>query len=88
MAAAISPRRPLFIRGSEMNLVERIDHWGRVSPDATAHVSDERTLTYGELCRRSDALAAHLAERFGDDRAQLVPSQCSAIANRKCQSPS
>ena len=72
MAAAISPHRPLFIRGSEMNLVERIDHWGRVSPDATAHIGDERTLTYGELCRRSDALAAHLAERFGDDRAPIA----------------
>src|SRR4029450_5801461 len=55
-----------------MNLLEQIDHWGRVSPDATAHVGDERTLTYGELRRRSDALAAHLTERFGDDRAPIA----------------
>src|SRR5438876_51958 len=47
-----------------MNLLERIDHWGTVSPDAIAHVSDDRSLTYGELCRRSDALALYLAERF------------------------
>src|SRR6266571_9466642 len=55
-----------------MNLVERIDHWAVVSPEAIAHVSDGRTLTYGDLCRRSDALAAHLAERFGDDRAPIA----------------
>src|SRR6266704_194441 len=55
-----------------MNLLERIDHWAVVSPEAIAHVSDGRTLTYGDLCRRSDALAAHLAERFGDDRAPIA----------------
>src|SRR5216117_2706898 len=55
-----------------MNLLERIYHWGTVSPDAIAHVSDDRSLTYGELCRRSDALAAYLAERFGDDRAPIA----------------
>jgi D-alanine--poly(phosphoribitol) ligase subunit 1 len=55
-----------------MNLVERIDHWGAVSPEAVAHVSDGRTLTYGDLCRRSDALACYLAERFGDNRRPIV----------------
>src|SRR5437870_12932836 len=55
-----------------MNLLERIDHWGTVSPDAIAHVSDDRSLTYGELCRRSDALALYLAERFGDDRRPIA----------------
>src|SRR5206468_12919031 len=55
-----------------MNLLERIDHWGTVSPDAIAHVSDDRSLTYGELCRRSDALALYLAERFGDDRGPIA----------------
>src|SRR5438874_12658555 len=43
-----------------------------MSPGAIAHVSDDRTLTYGELRARSDALAAHLAERFGDDRAPIA----------------
>jgi D-alanine--poly(phosphoribitol) ligase subunit 1 len=51
-----------------MNLIERIDHWAVVAPEATAHISDGRTLTYGELCRRSDALACYLTQRFGDDR--------------------
>ena len=55
-----------------MNLLERIDHWAVVSPRAIAHVSDGRTLTYGELRRRSDALAAHLAERLGADRAPVA----------------
>lgn len=55
-----------------MNLLERIDHWAAVSPKAIAHVSDSRTLTYGELRRRSDALAAHLAERVGADRAPIA----------------
>jgi D-alanine--poly(phosphoribitol) ligase subunit 1 len=55
-----------------MNLVERIDHWAVVSPEAIAHVSDDRTLTYGELRRRSDALACYLTERFGDDRGPIV----------------
>jgi D-alanine--poly(phosphoribitol) ligase subunit 1 len=55
-----------------VNLVERIDRWATVSPETIAHVSDDRTLTYGELRARSDALAAHLAERFGDDRAPVA----------------
>ena len=44
-----------------MEIIERIDHWGRMTPDRDAHNSGGRTLTYGELCRRSDALAARLA---------------------------
>jgi D-alanine--poly(phosphoribitol) ligase subunit 1 len=55
-----------------MNLLERIDHWGAVSPDAIAHVSGETTLTYGELRRRSDALALYLTERLGDARAPIA----------------
>jgi D-alanine--poly(phosphoribitol) ligase subunit 1 len=55
-----------------VNLLERIDRWATVSPEAIAHVSGERRLTYGELRARSDALAAHLAERFGDDRAPVA----------------
>jgi D-alanine--poly(phosphoribitol) ligase subunit 1 len=55
-----------------MNLLERIDHWAVVSPEAIAHISDGRTLTYGELCRRSNALACYLTERFGDDRRPIA----------------
>jgi D-alanine--poly(phosphoribitol) ligase subunit 1 len=55
-----------------MNLIERIDHWAEVYPEAIAHISGDRTLAYGELCRRSDALACYLTERFGDDRGPIV----------------
>ncbi|MBO0695627.1 MAG: D-alanine--poly(phosphoribitol) ligase subunit DltA [Verrucomicrobia bacterium] len=55
-----------------MNLVERIDHWALAAPNAIAHISGDRALTYGELRRRSNALAAHLVERFGDDRAPIA----------------
>jgi D-alanine--poly(phosphoribitol) ligase subunit 1 len=55
-----------------MNLIERIDHWAAVAPEATAHISDGRTLTYGELRRHSDALACYLTERFGDDRRPIA----------------
>jgi D-alanine--poly(phosphoribitol) ligase subunit 1 len=55
-----------------VHLIERIDHWAAVAPETVAHFSGDRTLTYRELCRRSDALAVYLTERFGDD--------CSPIA--------
>lgn len=55
-----------------MNLLERIDQWGIVAPDKVAHVSGAARLTYGELRARSDALAAHFVEQFGDDRAPIA----------------
>src|SRR5438093_9086071 len=50
-----------------MTLIERIDHWALVAPEATAHISDGRTLTYGELRRHSDALACYLTDGLGKD---------------------
>ncbi len=55
-----------------MNLVERIDHWAAVAPDALAHISGDRRLTYGELRRRSNALVWYLTERFGDDTSPIA----------------
>ena len=55
-----------------MNLIEQIDHWALAAPNAIAHISGDQRLTYSELRRRSDALAAHLTTRFGND--------CSSIA--------
>jgi D-alanine--poly(phosphoribitol) ligase subunit 1 len=55
-----------------MNLIERIDHWTAVAPEATAHISDDRALTYGELRRHSDALACYLTERLGEDRRPIA----------------
>src|SRR5213596_1842795 len=55
-----------------MTLIERIDHWASVAPEAIAHISGDTTLTYDALRRRSDALALHLAERFSDDRRPIA----------------
>ena len=55
-----------------MNLIQRIDHWATAAPEAFAHVSGDRALTYGELRRQSDGLASHLTERFGDDRKPIA----------------
>jgi D-alanine--poly(phosphoribitol) ligase subunit 1 len=55
-----------------VNLLERIDHWAAVAPTHIAHVSGERKLTYGDLRTRSDALAAYLLDRSGDDRAPIA----------------
>ncbi len=55
-----------------MKLIERIDRWAAVAPEATAHISDGRTLTYGELRRHSDAVACHLTERLGEDRRPIA----------------
>ena len=49
-----------------MQLVERIDRWGRVDPDRVAQRSGGRILTYGELRRQSDALAASLCDELAD----------------------
>ena len=55
-----------------MNLIEQIDHWALAAPNAIAHISGDQRLTYGELRRRSDALAGHLAKRFGEDRSPIA----------------
>jgi len=55
-----------------VDLIEQIDHWALAAPNAIAHISGDQKLTYGELRRRSDALAAYLATRFGDDRAPVA----------------
>ncbi len=55
-----------------MDLLDRIEavehHW----PDRLAHVSGDRSLTYGELIRQSDRLAAYLAHALPDDHAPIV----------------
>src|SRR5215469_15351863 len=55
-----------------MDLLDHIDHWGRTAPDRLAHVSRHGLLTYGELRRRSDALAAHLKRTLPDDRSPVA----------------
>lgn len=55
-----------------MDLLARIDDWGRVAPSRPAHISSGQTLTYGELRRRSDRLAAALAARLPADHTPVA----------------
>lgn len=55
-----------------MEILDRIDAWGRISPERVAHFSGGHRLTYGELSRRSDALAGHLAQVLPDDRSPVA----------------
>jgi D-alanine--poly(phosphoribitol) ligase subunit 1 len=55
-----------------VNLIQRIDQWAAAAPEAIAHLSGDKTLTYGELRRRSDGLASYLTKRFGDDRRPIA----------------
>jgi D-alanine--poly(phosphoribitol) ligase subunit 1 len=48
-----------------VNLLRRIDHAAAAAPEAIAHVSGDRSPTYGELHRHSNGLASYLTKRFG-----------------------
>jgi len=51
-----------------MDIIAQIDHWADASPDKLAHISGDRSLTYGELRRQSDSLAAYLAAEMPPGR--------------------
>jgi D-alanine--poly(phosphoribitol) ligase subunit 1 len=53
-------------------VIERIDEWARFTPERLAHVSAAGKLTYAELSRGSDSVAAFIATRLGDDRSPVV----------------
>ncbi len=55
-----------------MEIIERIERWGKMIPDQPAYKSGGRTLTYGELCARSDSLAARLAESLPEKSPVVV----------------
>src|ERR1700738_1322277 len=55
-----------------MELFERIDAWARLAPDRVAHTSPGGRLTYAELVRGSDAVAACIARSLADDRSPVV----------------
>ena len=44
-----------------VDLISRIDAWGRSAPERLVHQSDAASLTWGDLIRRSDALAGAIA---------------------------
>jgi D-alanine--poly(phosphoribitol) ligase subunit 1 len=55
-----------------MDILERISHWARVAPGHPAHKSAGRSLSYGELARRSDSLAAYIRHSLPDDQSPIV----------------
>ena len=55
-----------------MNLLERIDHWAKVTPTAVAHVSGGKELTFRQLKSKSDALAESLLEICGKNQTPVA----------------
>ena len=55
-----------------MDLLDRIDAWGRQAPHRIAHRSGGRELTYGDLRARSDTLAARLGATLPYDESPVV----------------
>ena len=55
-----------------MDIIDAIDRAARDFPDKVAHISDGRTLTYGELRERSDTLASHFAECYPGDKSPVA----------------
>ena len=55
-----------------MDLFAQIDGWAECAPDRLAHVSGTQRITYRELVRRSDALAAYLARTLPGSDAPIA----------------
>ena len=55
-----------------MDILERLRHWSRIVPERPAHVSGGRILTYRDLERKSDALAASLSGSLPDDHTPVA----------------
>ncbi|MCC7106977.1 MAG: D-alanine--poly(phosphoribitol) ligase subunit DltA [Chloroflexi bacterium] len=55
-----------------MDLIQRIDRWGNVTPDRPAFISGGRSITYRQLIACSNALASYLLETLGGDCSPIV----------------
>jgi D-alanine--poly(phosphoribitol) ligase subunit 1 len=55
-----------------MDVLARIEKWGRLVPDRLAHRSRSGCLTYAELAIGSDAVAACIVRSLPDDRSPIV----------------
>ena len=53
-------------------VIDRIDRWGQIAPDRLAHVSGNRSLTYGEMMRQANIVASYLAEALPDKSAPVI----------------
>ncbi len=56
-----------------MNVLERITDWGQVHPDRIAHISGDRSMTYGELDQRSNNLANYFLRNFVSENERRAP---------------
>jgi D-alanine--poly(phosphoribitol) ligase subunit 1 len=54
-----------------MDLIERINQWGRLTPDRPAHISAGEVLTYRELIAKSNLLADHLINNLPQDKSPV-----------------
>lgn len=52
-------------------IIEKIDKWGKVSPDHTAHISGGKSMTYGQLLEQSNKLAAYISEQLNGEKGKL-----------------
>ncbi len=55
-----------------MDIIEAIEQAAQNFPDKIAHISDIRTLSYGELGKRSDVLAGYFTERYSGDTSPVA----------------
>jgi D-alanine--poly(phosphoribitol) ligase subunit 1 len=55
-----------------MGILERVRRWSRLIPERPAQVSGGRILTYRDLDRSSDALAAYLSVSLADDHSPVA----------------
>jgi acyl-CoA synthetase (AMP-forming)/AMP-acid ligase II len=72
--------QPTFPRG-EQALTDYLRDWARDTPDATAIIHGEESLTFAELEDRSNRLAGHLRERAGrgDRVAIMLPNSAEYV---------
>ncbi|EOH97305.1 D-alanine-poly(phosphoribitol) ligase, subunit 1 [Enterococcus moraviensis ATCC BAA-383] len=55
-----------------LTIIDAIDRWGMKEPDRPVYIENNRTYTYGELKRDSDAIAAYLHKNIEQSRPVVV----------------
>lgn len=55
-----------------MDIIAQIDKWAEQVPDRLCYVHRDHQLTFGELKKRSDAIACWIQDQLGDDRTPLI----------------
>lgn len=55
-----------------LNIIEAIDRWGMKEPNRPVYIDTNRTYTYGELKKDSDAIATYLHKNIGRSRPVVV----------------